>query len=1181
MATKRGRPRSLVSGDDDAARFHQRRLAYQREQYRRTRGRPTKPTAAQLAQGERIIQFFDETDAAETLMSLGLRVEDLDLPQDPTAIRDMASAVPVEEQSLYSQPTLNHPIASRETATQTLGTRSLPLPIISRTHTTESLGNDNTIPILSPLPHRSVRRAFQLLEEVDLDLEEQEQPVRGGSRLRAERTPPTLGGVSNGDQTETSNREARPPDNPLKYPLNQFDALELPTFQEDDDINIGSEAGTLNPSPFIDPTSPPPETVPTTPQGSPELGSWAPPSRVSHCDEDTRARDYTLEKIYQQLREGLHGCSPEEHTRAREQHNAAVGENHHGLDEVFNDIDFPSTLDSEKIMALPQITEQVGGIPPARVWEATFCGFRPQQGDNEPHHVCLHKDDSEAQPTKPIAAFDVDSYLGFASSLAVARRGIRYQPAPQYSQNLTNDVHFRMDAYPDADRPDRAVHTMPRDIPHFLLGWIEGAHHMPIYILFPHLPFQGNKFSALSDRQLQRWYDLVFVPALYDTYEADYLQHLPSTFDLARANSRAAQVEGRLVDGRGYQSLLSMSYFLQPESLGEVWDRLLDNIGSTDGLHDFRDPQLLFAAKNTKLQFKTRTPSLLDAMTRFRTHFRELLDPAYLDHNRVYIDIAREDCPPDSSHPRQELLPDQEPQVYLLKRCCLAQCLRWLYDGNPPRHGHRIFYQNMLYDAATMNHSPPPKSQLRLGGLAFVQAYNSIKEVVDCAKHFPFRNDGLEELALDPKIQQAARSIAGSNARDRRIVHNAYCGSKRRMKVALDSALHMSFGVRAEFRVSWSLFEALETRLRNEMSGNLAIYPTTAPPSVWAVPTLTFVPFLRRQVDKFTTGFEMALGRCQPGYVTWEQTKIMAMFLRLLRFCINAEPLRQESSLWWHRRRGKHQDWIGLGFSRTLVTYGYCWLEPRVDWDHLVFKPDVTEFVMFGNDALRKRYLRRGGQVKDFFTTTDRLDLALAWLRTHHHLPLVRNRLLLWCAHLCLQQYRIDAFVTMHKDFAPAHVKVALKGQEPLCYEYIARIMTAEPYLVNSARVSCRNPEHLFQWLFDSRDDRARGKWDRRPFRLLYQRLQRGLEAMENGNYLRKLVHAALRACLFTYHWVLPLPSSTLLTQTVAPSRQRAWYSISVDGPVYGVDENFKLIFDLIGILQLQPDAKGLDILVF
>jgi hypothetical protein len=58
----------------------------------------------------------------------------------------------------------------------------------------------------------------------------------------------------------------------------------------------------------------------------------------------------------------------------------------------------------------------------------------------------------------------------------------------------------------------------------------------------------------------------------------------------------------------------------------------------------------------------------------------------------------------------------------------------------------------MLHNAYSLMSVTLKKSRLRVGGLIYSQFYESIKELFNVMKCFPFMNDGLEELALDPLI---------------------------------------------------------------------------------------------------------------------------------------------------------------------------------------------------------------------------------------------------------------------------------------------------------------------------------------------------------------------------------------------------------------------------------------------
>jgi hypothetical protein len=67
--------------------------------------------------------------------------------------------------------------------------------------------------------------------------------------------------------------------------------------------------------------------------------------------------------------------------------------------------------------------------------------------------------------------------------------------------------------------------------------------------------------------------------------------------------------------------------------------------------------------------------------------------------------------------------------------------------------------QNMLYDTGSLTSVTLKKSRHREGGLIYSQFYNSVKEIYDVNKCFPFANNAMEELALDPHICNAMRNI--------------------------------------------------------------------------------------------------------------------------------------------------------------------------------------------------------------------------------------------------------------------------------------------------------------------------------------------------------------------------------------------------------------------------------------
>ena len=653
----------------------------------------------------------------------------------------------------------------------------------------------------------------------------------------------------------------------------------------------------------------------------------------------------------------------------------------------------------------------------------------------------------------------------------------------------------------------------------------------------------------------------MFHPAVYQYCEANYTQHLPASHRNALADSKAHQVEGRKIETASYQAQQSIGYHLQPEDLDDIWTTILDTINTTPGLFDFREPQLFFSAKGTKLEFKTRAsrPTMLDAMEFFQSYLEDIIDLDRVFLDRFYVDLGKEICPHVSLLESQVGHVGEEAQVYQWRRCCLRHYIRKMYDGQPPAEGHdgqRYFDQNMLHDAASLTSVTPKQSRLRRGGLIYTRCTDRSRRFSDATECMPFDNDGLEELALDPQIRQGARHVAGGHRRDAKILERAYCASKRRARDALIDSRRKSFGIREEHRISWALFQALLRRLRLEAREDLEIVLHDCPSYAWALKTEVYLNFLWRSADKFATGFEVVRARCRAELVTWEQTKMMAMFLRCLRFVFGGHLLRRESALWWSRRERPTRVWYGLGFCNTLPRYKYCWLEPRIDWDQLTFKSNVTDEVLFGNNMLRDQYLRRGGQVRDFFDATRQLELALEWIDRHHGNDTVRDRLVFWMVHICLQQFRVDILSSVKAEISDEHREEALRGLRPFCVDYFEEIMAGGVYLISGNRCDFKQASHLGHFLFDFDDGRIRSHWEDRPFRKLYRRARTALSLRHGALGLVRTFSRRFWRSLYTYHWVLPYPCAEVLMQTTKQG-QRMWYSIQ---PEATASEPFELL---------------------
>lgn len=851
---------------------------------------------------------------------------------------------------------------------------------------------------------------------------------------------------------------------------------------------------------------------------------------------------HATQKFLQQYLVGIHGCGAQEHRESLAAHIEAEGTtNHHGLAELFPR-SVPHTLDKQHFLE-SQTDSETPSLSSTQ-WQELFCGHTFRQFDGKPKQACLHTEHSLNTP--PVISFDIDSILGFVTSPATAAHGIRFYSAPQYGQNISTDVHLTLDRVdPDPERP-RLIPSRLKDVPHFIFARAEGADFITFHLFFPHLPCSRD-FNRLTDEQLSRWFDGIFYPAVRQVYDVDRLQHLPASYRHALATCRAPKVEDRLLETPSYRTQLQMTYFLPPQGLQQLWDHVLAAV-CQPGLQDFRDPELFMEAKGTKLLFKYPDApfDLLAVMNNFDCKLHRVLDFSYICSDRLYIDVGKETCPMHNG------VPSPEPQTYLWRRCCIRHHLGHLYDGRIPKSGQNFYHESMLRDAGGMTILTPPSSRLRRGGILYGQMYSLTEEIIDAACTFPFQNPDLRQLASDPQLRNGLQSICGKPASGKNITDRACLASKRRCHYGLTDSKQRSFGVREEYRISWALFQNVLTVLRALTPETRSIKLPEPPPHLWAVHSSVFVDFVWHNINKFTTGFELVRAKCSAGLTTWEQTKIMDMFLRCLRVAVGGHDYSRKGALWWSRRElpqpaGLPQVRYGLGFGQTLEQYGYCWIEPRIDWALLRFLPDITDSVLFGNGTLHQRYLKYGGHVRHFFDVSRRADLGLEWLRRYPREDVITDQIVSWLCHICLQQMRADVLHSIQGDLRPMVRTAILDDHIHFCRKRLSAALVNGMTAVSGNHTSVKSPQEAAQALFGFDDGRLRGCWENKPFRKLHQWVYAALQHTPTERRLSQVFVCRLQCYLFSHHWVLPYPTPGGLAPRTKDGKRR-WFSIDIQG---------------------------------
>ena len=856
----------------------------------------------------------------------------------------------------------------------------------------------------------------------------------------------------------------------------------------------------------------------------------------------------TALKLLAQLK-SFDGCSEKEHEEQSRLHDLDVVDHYALANAYFHDI--PKVLGYDVMLKDRKHNIDFGCNRQFRNW---YTGSA--QAGSSPPSICLHAEKTE--PSQPETALDIDSYLFFVHSLAAARRGIWYNPTPQMTQNIRTDLHLHQEIQSE-DQHGRThreqVHI--KDTPHLFLGNANMAKELGIYVLFPRLRQFGQKFTCLDDNQLRRWTDMVFLPALHSNLEANHTQHIPSSYAHARAQSTARQTEGRTHRTTSYQSRQLFAYFIPQDRLESIWIDVLRTVSTTPGLHDFADVQLFFSAKGTKLLFKPaqdQAPTVHGCLEQFFTFVDRVLDTDYMDLKDCYVDLGKETCPSVHCLSRQALPRDSEPQTLLWRHCCLKTYVQKMYGNRP--NGNHVFYDvAMLRDTSNLSSTPSAKSSLRRDGLVYSQFYSSFKEIFDAGKTFPFANDGLEGLALDPGVRAAAAAAAHATQAPQDVLEKSYKHSKDRVNKAINGSIQKSFGVREEHRISWSLLQEIYQASLAHAVDDIDDNAAEQSRAVWPVRTENFLRYVWNNVNKYAAGFEMTAARCNRSYVTWEETKIMAMFLRCLRYSLVAHELAREGALWWSTRNlvmrsGETRAYVGLAFRISLLRYGYCWMAPLVDWKARMFKHRFRNKVPFGNSALMAHYKANWKDVQAVRDFTVQINDCDHWYRRFRNKK-AHDYITHYMIHICLQQYRRDVVATLKKEVDPAQLDKAVQAMVGFSSTTIREIFGREPYLLNGNKSTIKEFGMLFDILWGTDGETVRTRFINKPYRQAYQAARETYKSYAPEVDPESSWERKFEAELVRYHWIYPVPDVTAAAGCMISVSKigghRVWWSLLLD----------------------------------
>ncbi|KAJ6041645.1 hypothetical protein N7460_007035 [Penicillium canescens] len=909
-------------------------------------------------------------------------------------------------------------------------------------------------------------------------------------------------------------------------------------------------------------------TLAISPDSAQERTTEASPIR-GITETPVQATEPNIHKLAQLLTDQLqqhHGCCRQCHTEQESEHGIQHTE-HLGLGEYIDRIQvdggYPDVL-SAATMARRE--DNLAGKTSAARKREIYTGISLATPDARPVHLCLAADHKPERPTA--VTFDIDSIVGFAHSLAVAKLGVRWNSTQMPVSDLRSSLHLNPIPTHYIGSNGRAHHVRRpvHKIPHYTFGRLVGFEDISLYFLFPRLYREEQQSSRLRDDDFRIWIDQILLPAIYRHHDGSLVQHYPSSFDHSRLNATARGVEMRSqrVDPVAREQLLF--YFLPPNALSLVWASILETIESA-GLQQFSDVTILVQGKNLKTLTKANTWDGM--MQEFAQHWGNTIDESHLS-DQFYIDIGKETCPTgpsqvggvglNASRHRSDGEPRANqlvPQTILWRRCCLESYAEWIGQQHPPessRPKQQFYPISLLYDSGSLTLETHRAAPQRQAGLLYTQLYSSVKEVFAAGDVYPFTNSAVDTLALDPQLRKTWQYVGGGLSHDPVALMRAYLNMKQRCHAALQGSYMKVFGLREEHRISRRLFYAIdqEFRERNLHQAQLPGVLSEVEP-FYSLPTSTLLFWFHWNINKFCVGFETVYSINDRHFVTWEHTRVMMMFLRCLQFSYTGGLLQRVSGCWrdvWFQPDARRTDGLrrceGLGFQSSMEKYGYAWFLDKLNWDTMTFRQPSAQYMMFNSPSIQAAFHARYAQIRDVRLDFLRVHQAHRWMEEFSSIPPCLDLLADFLRQLSLCVFRKDVFLQVKRLLHPDHASRALAGEVPLSYDSISGVFIegAQPLqLLDQRRIAVKSVDTIFAWLWEWKDGRFDRKgWKDKPYRMVYQQSFEALHQILGKDRAREW-KKVLRTSFLQSHWLLPYPHSNGFMRRSKDTGQEVWWS--------------------------------------
>src|SRR5208282_4777236 len=227
---------------------------------------------------------------------------------------------------------------------------------------------------------------------------------------------------------------------------------------------------------------------------------------------DDSVADRLVEQLY-----SFHGCTSDAHDACDDEY-AQSPDSYTSISDLFCSQKPSGSIPD--VLKLPGFMEQQQLNDPAllrQLFEGRGPPKEPQAKPEPPKKLHLpHKPPLEHPHRQPNVTYDIDSLCLFPTSLAVAHKGLFWQPVSHGTLNIATNIHFTLpadfyNAHKELKHGPRSLHQ----IVHTCLGVVSGFEDLRLYAFFPRMAHPNQRTTYLTDDLQSLWLDGLFLPTLY------------------------------------------------------------------------------------------------------------------------------------------------------------------------------------------------------------------------------------------------------------------------------------------------------------------------------------------------------------------------------------------------------------------------------------------------------------------------------------------------------------------------------------------------------------------------------------------------------------------------------------------------------------------------------------------